>query len=435
MPPHRGGPLLYGIKHYGINYLERYDGKRLNLGDNSISIVGGSDYGWSILDGKNNIWFSSVLRQRPAFIELIPTLEEAKVQALAMLRDNPAVKQQTGRMGMEPTLHSSSQVPGGENYREREYKVDEKIASVYTAKEHWGDDKNIIVHARMNDRSMKDFEPVKQQDNVNLGFLKQKFYKKVGADTWEKLTSKLKKVLLVEETQSDHHQAGQKKGYIEPRPPSIEDRDAWRSRLGRLQDGAVEHAPFEKTWDAMAFRLLLAEAVEDGYDAIALPNPYIQIERWAGINELDFRNFLTRFNDIKAAQVGMKSPRNDKEIIIEVYHSLYGSNNPSLLPSFERAMGLYKFYGETFPRSVSKIAEKNGGELIATTMNIPRNKTSDVWRKSNLGKPLKQALLVLSPSMKAKILKEGVKLFGPAGKLAAGGFVDKPLYDQPRMIG
>ena len=433
----RSNEVLFGIKHYGINYLERYDGKRLNLGDNSISIVGSDDYGWSILDGKNNIWFSSVLRQRPAFIKPIPTLEEAKVQALAMLRDNPAVKQQTGRMGMEPVLHSFSQVPGGKNYREREYKVDEKIASVYTNFLHWGDDKNIIVHARMNDRSMKDFEPVKQQDNANLGFLKQKFYKKVGADTWKKLTSKLKKVVLLEETQSDHHQAGQKKGYIEPRPPlqSIEDRDAWQIRLDRLQEGAVEHAPFEKTWDAMAFRLLLAEAVEDGYDAIALPNPYIQIERWAGMNELDFRNFLTRFNDIKAAQVGMKSPKNDKEIIREAYHSLYGSNNPSLRPSFERAMGLYKFYGETFPRSVSKIAEKNGGELIATTMNIPRNKTSDVWRKSNLGKPLKQALLVLSPSMKAKILKEGVKLFGPAGKLAAGGFVDKPLYDQPRMIG
>lgn len=438
-PPHRGGPLLFGIKHYGINYLERYDGKRLNLGDNSISIVGSNEYGWSILDGKNNIWFSSVLRQRPAFIELIPTLEEAKVQALAMLRDNPAVKQQTGRMGTEPTLHSSSQVPGGENYREREYKVDEKIASVHTNFLHWPDDKNIIVHARMNDRSMKDFEPVKQQDNVNLGFLKQKFYKKVGADTWKKLTSKLKKVLLLEETQSDHHQAGQKKGYIEPRPPlqSIEDRDAWQIRLDRLQEGAVEHAPFEKTWDAMAFRLLLAEAVEDGYDAIALPNPYIQIERWAGMNELDFRNFLTRFNDVKAAQVGMKSPKNDKEIIREVYHSLYSDPNIlSLLPSFERAMGLYKFYGETFPRSVSKIAEKNGGELIATTMNIPRSKRSALrGRAQDLGKPLKQALLVLSPSMKAKILKEGVKLFGPAGKLAAGGFVDKPLYDQPRMIG
>ena len=99
-------------------------------------------------------------------------------------------------------------------------------------------------------------------------------------------------------------------------------------------------------------------------------------------------------------------------------------------------MGLYKFYGETFPRSVSKIAEKNGGELIATTMNIPRSKRSALrGRAQDLGKPLKQALLVLSPSMKAKILKEGVKLFGPAGKLAAGGFVDKPLYDQPRMIG
>jgi len=71
-----------------------------------------------------------------------------------------------------------------------------------------------------------------------------------------------RKLLFIEEVQSDWHQTGSINGY---------DNSSW---------GRVANAPFKKEWPALAVKLMLIHASQNGYDAIAWPQGNIQETRY-----------------------------------------------------------------------------------------------------------------------------------------------------------
>jgi hypothetical protein len=140
-----------------------------------------------------------------------------------------------------------------------------------------------------------------------------------------------KKMLLVEEVQSDWHQAGREKGYNTPEKRAAEQKklddllierqqlgerqkqleelaspytsqgkdaprdilDEWNSvsnrlnrlqteqnRLGRSTGEGVPDAPFKDTWHQLALKRALKEAVDKGYDRIGLTTGKQQAERY-----------------------------------------------------------------------------------------------------------------------------------------------------------
>ena len=109
--------------------------------------------------------------------------------------------------GTPGAKYAQYQTPGGKNYRETLLTIPPKEAPFYSDKEplyhspHF-DDPNIIAHARMNDRTDADG----------------------------------KKMLFLEELQSDWHQAGRKKGYADP--DAIKEREKIRNRLDELTNKA-----------------------------------------------------------------------------------------------------------------------------------------------------------------------------------------------------
>lgn len=205
--------------------------------------------------------------------------------------------------GAQGTKFSQYTLPGGENYREvlltlpSETKAlddemdainalatkenrhlnqqeEEKARSLYQKRgklrpdfSHTGhfDQPNVLAHIRLNDRTDADG----------------------------------KKVLFVEEIQSDWHQKGRKQGYFEPgaedhyvsNPNSGNITEAFSSREAaqeyldalpaslkekvkivsrpRPRDGGVPDAPFKKTWQEMAFRRVTQMAAQGGYDRVA----------------------------------------------------------------------------------------------------------------------------------------------------------------------
>ena len=72
-----------------------------------------------------------------------------------------------------------------------------------------------------------------------------------------------RKLLFIEELQSDWHQSGQRYGY---------DTSVW---------GKVANAPFKKDWPALAIKLMLIRASQNGFDGIAWPGGDIQETRYA----------------------------------------------------------------------------------------------------------------------------------------------------------
>jgi hypothetical protein len=134
---------------------------------------------------------------------------------------------------------------------------------------HWGDEPNVLAHIRVNDR--------------------------IDADG--------KKMLLVEELQSDWHQAGREKGYATreslekwynqnklENDPAFADltseqiKIAERNRSAGLGGESVPDAPFKDTWYQLSLKRILKYAADNGYERVGLTTGKQQIDRFS--NEL-----------------------------------------------------------------------------------------------------------------------------------------------------
>lgn len=133
------------------------------------------------------------------------------------------------------------------------------------------DEPNVLAHVRMNDR--------------------------VDADG--------KKVLFVEEVQSDWHQKGRKEGYNVPDRKGRVEKAKHNDRYGIVYDDGTKYpysfptkeeaqqfldkpdlktgvpdAPFKKTWHELAMKRMLRYAAENGYDRLAWTTGEQQAERY-----------------------------------------------------------------------------------------------------------------------------------------------------------
>lgn len=223
------------------------------------------------------------------------------------------------REGNVETQYSDYSVPGGKNYREllltlpekkltpeedakrmagdqsMQEKLDKYIEGAYESP-HWGDVKDVLAHVRMQD-----------------------FTDAQG-----------KRVLFLEELQSDWHQTGRKEGYgpyvpltelpkdVEvvkvPRQGRTAKGEYWQANWDNMGHGTgitveddpsgmrareealilynqehgrnrVPSGPFSKSWHEMALRRMLRYAAENGYDRVAWTPGKWQAARWEGADE------------------------------------------------------------------------------------------------------------------------------------------------------
>lgn len=209
----------------------------------------------------------------------------------------------------DPPKFASYQLPGGENYREMLFTMPQKAADerAYSSS-HW-DEPNVLAHVRFNDRDING-----------------------------------KRTLFVEEVQSDWHQAGRKKGYMEPfqeaepRKYTLNDFDVLKNSNGvyevklksdseglsnglpwahsnewgysmsfddfvkdvikelneksatraeainqktlDLNKGRVPNAPLKSDWPSMVMKRMIRYASDNGYDQIAWTSGATQVGRY-----------------------------------------------------------------------------------------------------------------------------------------------------------
>ena len=183
------------------------------------------------------------------------------------------------------TYHKGYKLPGGSNYQEHLYKYDPKDKSQFVANvAHYGGEPNLLASARTVDRN----------------------------------TPEGKKILHVEEIQSDWHQKGRDYGYKQnltelPKNYKLEERNinnrheylitdengklfsiglspetATNHALDNLNNGKrVPNAPFKKNWEEMVAKQLLKHAVENGYHGIALTPGDEQADRYDLSKQID----------------------------------------------------------------------------------------------------------------------------------------------------
>ena len=165
----------------------------------------------------------------------IYSLAEAKVEAQQIAQDEGLMS--FGDEGMVMFSDDSNRLGGGENYREfviTSNKYDENQGPPFEGG-HF-DEENIIGHFRTSDRTTADG----------------------------------KRVLYIDEIQSDWGQKGREKGFKK----DIDDPN---------DSGQIVRGPFvENTpkWTDLMVKRILAKAVDEGYDMVAFSPGYIQNMRW-----------------------------------------------------------------------------------------------------------------------------------------------------------
>lgn len=314
--------------------------------------------------------------------QVVNSFTDAKAKVIDALTKNPSTKFQ------------NYQLPGGENYREMlltlPIKKEEKDSwmsvdtSVPFRSSHF-DEPNILAHVRMNDR--------------------------VDADG--------KKVLFLEEVQSDWHQKGKKSGYsmseeerapLEKRRFEIEKigqelgaektpnelKQEWVEIMNKLQPEAqankVPNAPFKKTWHELALKRMLRYAAENGYDKLAWTTGEQQAERYDLSKQVDKISYVPfhgkyivtafkdgrgiPFEDGKAIDAAKLEDYVGKEIAKKIVDGdgtevNYGANNEPQKIYKELSgvnlkvggEGMKGFYDQILPSFMNKYAKKWGGRV------------------------------------------------------------------------
>ena len=268
-----------------------------------------------------------------------------------------------------PTKYERYQLPGGENYREIllttpvKGKAELDVAQIAAGDlrrqtadlmEQWkaaselnpGDPAVVNLYQKVSEsRKLRDQAEATAQELKNQIGLKT--YRSSHFDepnilahmrVNDRIDADGKKMLLIEEVQSDWHQAGREKGYLtkNTRTPELIENEllavvqnrtklleeaaalpdsemakfkAINAEIKRLndeakrlddefysvveQDKGVPDAPFKDTWHQLALKRALKEAVDKGYDRIGLTTGKQQIDRFSdqlrqNVDQIDF---------------------------------------------------------------------------------------------------------------------------------------------------
>jgi len=320
----------------------------------------------------------------------------------------------------------------------------EKLASYQS--DHFNEP-NILAHMRVNDR--------------------------VDADG--------KKMLLIEEIQSDWHQAGREKGYQnksgiygekvtpEEYKRGVELQNQQRNQSGPLTPSEqaelsdimtrleasvvgvkVPDAPFKDTWHQLALKRALKYAADNGYDRVGLTTGKQQIERYANelrqnVDELQFFPIGNQNNILISAKKGGKQtfsgtvannkfidgPAEGKtvtEVLGKSMAKQIAEKKDGVIKGDDLTIGgegMKAYYDEIYPAFLAKQGKKynakTGETRIKTGQGIPG------------GAPIR--FIDISPEMRGGV-KKGQPLFtaAPIGGIGLGaGMQDNEMPDAVRQ--
>lgn len=272
---------------------------------------------------------------------------------------------------------------------------------------HW-EQPNVLAHIRVNDR--------------------------VDADG--------KKMLLVEEVQSDWHQAGRDKGYgNEPiYAPGMEGNP--EGFLGVKQ--GVPDAPMKDTWYQLALKRVLKYAADNGYERVGLTTGSRQAERYdlskqissvmlytepgaemGVLRALDSHGDAVIKERIKVSTLSDYIGKDAAKKLLDQSPSV---NQKTGLPTELRTLngvdlqvggeGMKKYYDEVYPQFLAKYGKKWGAKVGETTIPTERGDVGGMPSRYQQQEPVR--FVDITPEMRQGVGK-GQPLFSATGLATGAG--------------
>jgi len=372
-----------------------------------------------------------------------------------------------------PPRYEKYQLAGGDNYREILLTLPENMSAYdkYTKslREKYGQGgfANLpltdIERARLDKfYAGEDVSPYKSShfDQPNI-LAHMRVNDRIDADG--------KKMLLVEEIQSDWHQAGREKGYktkeslekwynqnkLDDDPSFADLNSEQRSVIeqnrnaGMGGDNAVPDAPFKDTWYQLALKRLTKYAAENGYERIGLTTGRQQADRFNLAESFDAMNYKKNKDGTYAIAVKPKGEG--------IFQSDFGGTTLSNIPEKELPSivgkelaqkiisgegrqaasrkvlegidlqvggeGMKKYYDEIYPKFLDKYGKKYGASVGETQITTGYARDADGIPAQ---RPSKETIryLDITPQMKEGTSK-GQPLFAATPAIPAAGLLDE----------
>ena len=420
-----------------------------------------------------------------------PTQLQEKINTLQNVRDAQADAAYVVPERV-PSKYHKFQLPGGENYREilltlpearpnplieiqQKTKRMEAMRELQNEFANLGDMEKAVSFASKADdlqASIKQLEkmPVTRQtknyqsshfDEPNI-LAHMRVNDRVDADG--------KKMLLIEEVQSDWHQAGREKGYGPKMEKSVEayyeTKDGQRIPIGfgktkeeaeaaidvgwknqvdikyatteRQIGEGVPDAPFKDTWHQLALKRALKEAVDKGYDRIGLTTGKQQAERYDLSKQISkvyysppdskqankygtvFKAFDSRGNEIINKSVTPEELPGivGKEVAQKLLNADSNSMGVKALEGVDLQVGgegMKKYYDEIYPAFLEKQGKKYGAKVGET--QVPTDRSIIDGMPSRYQNKETVRYLDITPEMR-KAIKEGQPIASITNHLA-----------------
>jgi len=406
--------------------------------------------------------------------------------------------------GISPK-YSKYQLPGGENYREILLKLPEAMPNTALEIQQFtkrmeamreiqnefanaGNMEKAISFAQKADdlqasiRQLEKMPVTKQTENYQSSHFDEpnilahiRVNDRVDADG--------KKMLLIEEIQSDWHQAGREKGYKSKESlekwysqnkldddPSFADLNSEQRNIieqnrnaGMGGDNAVPDAPFKDTWYQLALKRALKYAADNGYERVGLTTGKQQADRFNLAESFDAMNYKKNKDGTFALGVKPKGEgifQNDfggtslsnipekelpsivgKELaqkIIAGEGRQAGNTNRYILEGIDLQIGgegMKKYYDEIYPKFLDKYGKKWNARVGETQIKVGEDVVDQGMMAPGIGligeTTVKAApretirYIDITPEMKGAVSK-GQPLFAAAPALPLGGLLGEP---------
>jgi hypothetical protein len=201
------------------------------------------------------------------------------------------------------TKFSQYTLPGGENYRELILTMPSKKLTEAEARIVLG----AAPDAKLSEASIA-YASRKNVDEYKSSHFPEQENPLAHIRVNDRIDSEGKKMLLIEEVQSDWHQAGREQGYeTKELKNALEEYDRLSRKyanngklppdeLARIKElqpivsgkaGGVPDAPFKDTWYQLALKRAIQHAAENGYDRIGLTTGKQQADRFDLSKQVD----------------------------------------------------------------------------------------------------------------------------------------------------
>lgn len=380
----------------------------------------------------------------------------------------------------------SHTLPGGENYKELLLTLPAKNAVTYTA-ENVRLDPDHAAQRSQRDRDL--FWFVKTPDNL-MQIPKSKYADAQGAIDyvirektprppegshfsrhWDEpnILAHIRfdtrddgKTLHIAEIQSDWHQAGREKGYLEPVVPIDpdrayqDDRGKWRLRgvydpsvnfptkaaaisfaegnrdHHRDASGKPPDAPFKKTWQELAMKRMIRYAAENGFERVTWDTGDTQNGRYDLSKQID----SIKWKKISADGYNVEIYKDGKDISDKInvptvvskaqLEEYVGKDVAEKITTSEESRGLLEgdglkvkgtgmigFYDKILPSFVNKYVKKWGSKVEEGTVETGGNPIENWLDKVN-DQPLSTTTVhsvAITPEMRATVVEKGQPLF------------------------